>query len=138
MKVLIAALCSVLFLSIPIYGMGEQVTSIPVYLFSKEDCQSCGDSLQAYLSTLKSMYPFIEVKAYHAGEPSANEALTGLEKQLGRKMDEFPAVVIRDHMLTGEKEITEKLEALILEYQLKEGIPLFPLESPSSASPSKP
>ena len=136
MRGLLIVLCCILFLSLPIHGNAQGSSSVQVSYFSKEDCQSCGDSLQSYLSTLKSTYPFLEIKTFKADDPSTNEALAGLEKKLGRKVTEIPAVVIGDHILSGEKEITEKLETLILQYQIEGGIPSLPLELPPPDKPS--
>jgi thiol-disulfide isomerase/thioredoxin len=50
---------------------------------------------------------------------------------------ELPVVFIGDQLLSGEQEVMEKLNPLLLEYQAKGGVPLPPIEIPSIAKPSE-
>jgi thiol-disulfide isomerase/thioredoxin len=78
------------------------------------------------------MFPSIEIKSFDVGNPAYYEALSKLERRFGRPGKEFPVVLIGDDFLSGEMEIMERLNPLILEYQVKGGTPLTPLPIPSS------
>jgi thiol-disulfide isomerase/thioredoxin len=108
-------------------------STIPIYLFYAEDCPSCQAILQSYVPTLKTMYPFLDIKTFDMANPAFYEALTKLEKRFQRKADELPVVFIGDQMLFGEREVMEKLDPLIIEYQMKGSLAptLLSLEIPS-------
>lgn len=108
-------------------------STIPIYLFYAEDCPSCQAILQSYVPTLKTMYPFLDIKTFDLSNPSYYEALAKLEKKFQRKSDELPILFIGDQMLFGEREVMEKLDPLIIEYQMKGSLAptLPPLEIPS-------
>ncbi len=115
-----------------VHGMAESPTPIPIYLFYAEDCPSCGGILQGYLPGLKSMYPFLEIQTFDLSNPIHYENLIHLEKQFGRLASEIPVLFIGDQVLSGEREITEKLESLILEFQMRGAPPLPALQTTSS------
>jgi thiol-disulfide isomerase/thioredoxin len=85
------------------------------------------------------MYPFLEIKTYDIGNPSYYEALAKLEKKFDRRGEELPIIFIGDQMLSGEREVMERLDPLILEYQMQgDLIPaLPPLETTSVAETSE-
>jgi thiol-disulfide isomerase/thioredoxin len=62
-----------------------------------------------------------------------------MEKQLGRPGQELPVIVIQGQILSGEQEIMERLEPLLLDYQMKgePPIPLPPLEIATSERSSE-
>src|SRR3990172_10814922 len=97
MRVLV---CFILLL-FPFTGLAEQPSSVPAYLFYSEECVSCEGILQGYLPTLKSLYPFLDVKAYDVRNPSYYHALTQLEKKFNRRGSAFPALFIGAHMLSA-------------------------------------
>lgn len=117
----------------------QQPASIPMYIFYAEDCPSCQAILQSYVPTLKSMYPFLEIQTFDLAHPSHYEALLKLEEKFHRKADELPVLFIGDRMLFGEKEIMEKLDPLLLEYQVSGSVfpPLPPLEISSKMEVSE-
>ncbi len=115
----------------------QSPSSIQIYFFYAEDCQPCQVILQSYFPTLKSMFPSLEVKTFDVGYPAYYEALTILEKKFNRRGEEFPVVFIGDHLLSGEMEVMEKLNPLILEYQVKGGASLPPIQIPSITKPSE-
>ena len=120
--------CSVL-LCWPVYGIAqEHSSSIQIYFFYTEDCQSCQVILQSYLPTLKTTIPTLEIKTFDVSKPAYYEALTKLEKKFGRTENDLPIVFIGDRMLTGEMEIMEKLNPLLLEFQAKGGASPPPIE----------
>jgi cytochrome c biogenesis protein CcdA/thiol-disulfide isomerase/thioredoxin len=125
----------ILFL-LPIYGMAQQPSSIQIYFFYSEECQPCQIILRSYLPTLKTMFPTLEVKTFDVGNPAYYEALTKLEKKFGRTGDELPIVFVGDQMLSGEMEVMEKLNLLLLEVQAKGGGSPPPIEIPAMAKPS--
>jgi len=125
-----------LFFFWPIRGMGQSPSPIQIYFFYTEDCQPCQVILQSYLPTLKTMFPTLEVKTFNLGNPDYYEALSKLEKKFGRTGNELPIVFIGDQMLSGEMEIMEKLNPLLLEAQAKGGSSPPPIEIPSVARPS--
>ena len=125
----------ILFFS-PIYANGQPPSPIQIYFFHTEDCQPCQVILQSYLPTLKTMFPSLEVKTFNVGSPDHYEALSKLEKKFGRTGNELPIVFIGDQMLSGEMEIMEKLNPLLLEAQAKGGSSPPPIEIPSVARPS--
>jgi thiol-disulfide isomerase/thioredoxin len=83
------------------------------------------------------LYPSLELKTFDVGDPTHYEVLVNLEKQFGSMGNELPVAFIGNHLLAGEREIMEKLNPLILEYQLKGGIPLPSIEMGSSTKPSE-
>jgi glutaredoxin len=82
------------------------------------------------------MFPSLEVKTFNVGSPDHYETLSKLEKKFGRSGNELPIVFIGDQMLSGEMEIMEKLNPLLLEAQAKGGSSPPPIEIPSVARPS--
>jgi MFS family permease len=112
---------------------------IQAYVFYAEDCPACGGILQGYLPTLKTRYPFLEIKTFDIATPSYYEALMKLEKQFGRKGTELPILFIGDQMLVGQQELMEKLDPLIMEYQLRGDVipPLPSIEILPMAEPSR-
>ncbi len=110
-----------------------------IYYFYAQDCEPCKTILQGYLPTLKPIYPFLEVKTFDVGNSLYYEALSKLENRFGKKESDLPVLVIGNHLLSGEREVMEKLDPLILEYQAKGGIPAPPIEIPSAMAsrPSK-
>ncbi|MBM4341198.1 MAG: hypothetical protein FJ110_16840 [Deltaproteobacteria bacterium] len=116
-------------------GEGLSQTPSPsnqIYFFYAQDCQPCQTILQSYLPTLKPMYPSIEIKTFDIGNPVYFEALSKLETRFGKKEAELPVLIIGDHLLSGEREVMEKLTPLIIEYQAKGEFPTPPLEIPSA------
>jgi len=98
-----------------------------MFIFYAEDCPNCQAILQSYVPTLKSMYPFLEIKTFDLANPTYYEALAKLEKKFNRRGNELPVIFIGDQMLSGEREVIERLDPLILEYQMKgELIPRLP------------
>jgi thiol-disulfide isomerase/thioredoxin len=134
-KLFISFFIFILF-SFPAYGIAQPPSSIQIYFFYTEDCQSCQVILQSYLPTLKTMVPTLEVKAFDIGNPAYYEALTKLEKKFGRTGSELPVILVGDQILSGEMEIMEKLNPLLLEAQAKGGVSPPPIEIPSIAKPS--
>ena len=135
-KLFLAVYTFILF-SLPICGISQPSSSIQIYCFYTEDCQSCGGILQGYLPGLKSMYPSLEIQTFNIGNPAFYEALIRLEKEFGRKGHEIPVIFIGDQMLSGETEIMERLDPLILEYQIKRAPPLPPLQTLAAIKPSQ-
>ncbi len=111
-------------------------SSIRIYFFYTEDCQSCQVILQSYLPALKTMVPTLEVKTFDVSQPAYYEALTKLEKRFGPTGNELPVVFIGNQMLSGEMAIMEKLNPLLLEAQAKGGVSPPPIEISSMAEPS--
>ena len=98
-----------------------------MYIFYANDCPNCQAILQSYVPTLKSMYPFLEIKTFDLANPTYYEALAKLEKKFNQRGNELPVIFIGDQMLSGEREVIERLDPLILEYQMKgELIPRLP------------
>ena len=119
-----------------IEGKAQPPSSIQIYFFYAEDCQPCQTILQSYLPTLKTMFPSLETKTFDIGNPAYYDALTKLESKFSRSGNELPVIFIGDQMLSGEMEIMEKLNPLLLEAQAKGGASLPPVEIPSMAKPS--
>ncbi len=136
-KKLFTSLFIFVLLSLPTYGIAQPPSSIQIYFFYAEDCQPCQVILQSYLPSLKSMFPALEIKTFDVGNPANYEALATLEKNFKRRGEELPIVFIGDRLLSGEMEIMEKLNPLILEYQVKGGATLPSIETPSIAKPSQ-
>jgi len=119
MKKWTIALCCILLLSFSAPGEGQQTTSVQMYIFYAEDCPNCQAILHSYVPTLKSMYPFLEIKTFDLANPAYYEALAKLEQKYNRRGSELPIIFIGDQMLSGEREVMERLDPLILEYQMK-------------------
>ena len=113
----------------------QHTSAIQMYLFYAEDCPGCQAVLQSYVPTLQSMYPFLEIKTFDLANPAYYEALAKLEQKYNRRGSELPVIFIGDQMLSGEREVMERLDPLILEYQLKGDLapPLPPVEVTSVA-----
>jgi thiol-disulfide isomerase/thioredoxin len=124
---LLASFLLLLFFSSLVYSQ-EQSSAIQIYFFYSKDSQSSQAILETYLPSLQSDFPFLEVKTFDLGKPSNYEALTALEKKFNRRAESLPAVFIGEHLLSGEMEVMEKLNPLILEYQMKGGASLPPIE----------
>jgi len=137
MRYLIIVLLCFVFLSAPILGEAQTPSPIQIYLFHIQECPACGGILQGYLPDLQSRYPFLEVNTFDVENASYYEALVRLEQNMGRAGSEFPVLFIGDQLLSGETEIKEKLEPLILEFQLRGPVPLPPVEMASSARASE-
>jgi thiol-disulfide isomerase/thioredoxin len=137
-KLLVALLCLPILLLAPIVK-AQQPPTIPMYIFYADDCPNCQAILQSYVPTLKSQYPFLEIKTFELGNPSYYEALSKLEAKFNRRGNELPVIFIGDQILSGDQEIMEKLDPLILEYQLKgDLVPRLPaIEIPSTAEVSQ-
>jgi len=137
MKKLVTIMMVIVVLSFAIHGNGQHSSSIQIYFFYAEDCQPCQVILQSYFPTLKTMFPSLEIKTFDVGNPAYYEALGNLEKRFNRRGEELPVVFIGDHLLSGEMEIMEKLNPLLLEYQVKGGASLPPIQIPSTTKPSE-
>jgi cytochrome c biogenesis protein CcdA/glutaredoxin len=107
------------FLFFSIQTQAQQSSPLPMYLFYAEDCPGCQAILQSYVPTLQSMYPFLEIKTFDLANPAYYEALAKLETKFNRRGNELPVIFIGDQMLSGEREVMERLDPLILEYQMK-------------------
>jgi thiol-disulfide isomerase/thioredoxin len=135
-KKLFISLYILSILSFPIYIPAQTPSSIQIYFFYSDDCQPCQVILQSYLPTLKTMFPTLEVKTFDVGNSVYYEALTKLENKFGRTGEELPIVFVGDQMLSGEMEVMEKLNPLLLEAQAKGGARPPPIEIPAMAKPS--
>lgn len=137
-KGLVAVLLLSVLLPLPVRLEAQQPSDMKIYFFYAEDCQACGGILQGYLPGLKTTYPFLDVQAFDVRNPAFYEALVRLEKQFGLSGSELPVLLIGEQMLSGEQQIMERLEPLILEYQVRGAPPLPPLQTAAStASPSE-
>lgn len=130
-RLIIFFYCIVLVLS-SLNGYGQQAPSLRIFVFHAEECDSCESALQGYLSMLRSTYSFLEIEILDVRNPSVREFLGALEKKSGRKGDDLPVVFVEDHILSGEREIMDKLELYILEYQIRKGLTQPPLGFPGS------
>lgn len=110
-----------------------------MYIFYANDCPNCQAILQNYVPTLKSQYPLLDIKTFEIGDSSNYEALAKLEKRFNRRGQELPVIFIGDQMLSGDQEIMEKLDPLILDYQMKGDLApsLPPIEIASVAKASE-
>ena len=136
LKKLFISLYILILLSLPIYTVAQSPSSIQIYFFYAEDCQPCQTILQSYLPTMKTMVPTLEVKTFDVGNPAYYEALAKLEKKFGRPGSQLPVVFVGDQMLSGEMDIMEKLNPLLLEIQAKGGSSPPPIGIPSLSKPS--
>lgn len=112
-------------------------SSIDLYLFHSEDCSKCQSIIPSLSSRIEAMYPSVRVLLFDLKEPKNYEALRRFEKAIGRKGDELPFAVIGDRLLSGEKEITESLDPVILEFLIK-GTPAVSektIETPTYKTP---
>lgn len=105
-----------------------------IYFFYAQDCEPCQTILQNYLPTLKPMYPFLEIKIYDIGNPAYYEALSKLENRFGKKESGLPVLLVGEHLLSGEREVMERLDVLLSEYQVKGGIPTPTVDIPSTVA----
>jgi cytochrome c biogenesis protein CcdA/glutaredoxin-related protein len=129
--------CLLVFL--PSGAPTQQAPTIPMYVFYATDCGNCQAILQSYVPTLKSQYPFLDIKTFELGDPLNYGALAKLEKKFNKRGQELPVIFIGDQMLSGDQEIMGKLDPLILEYQMMGGLvpSLAPLEIASAGKVSE-
>jgi cytochrome c biogenesis protein CcdA/glutaredoxin len=120
-------------------AQAQPSSPIPIYLFYAEECPNCQAILQSYVPTLQAVYPFLEIKTFDLANPAYYEALAKLEQKFNRRGNELPVIFIGDQMLSGEREVMERLDPLILEYQMRgELIPsLAPVEIRSAGVASE-
>ena len=139
MPKLFAALLYLLIVLVVPVAKAQQPPAIPIYIFYADDCPNCQAILQSYVPTLKSQYPFLDIKTFELGDTSNYEALAKLEKRFNRRGQELPVIFIGDQMLSGDQEVMEKLDPLILEYQMMGGVvpSLPPLETASAGKASE-
>jgi thiol-disulfide isomerase/thioredoxin len=130
---------TLLLFLLPFVARAQQSPTIPMYIFYANDCPNCQAILQSYVPTLKSQYPFLDIKTFEIGDSSNYEALAKLENKFNRRGQELPVIFIGDQMLSGDQEIMEKLDPLILEYQMRGGLvpSLPPIEIASVAKASE-
>jgi thiol-disulfide isomerase/thioredoxin len=83
------------------------------------------------------MVSTLEVKTFDVGNPAYYEALAKLEKKFGRSGSQLPVVFVGDQMLSGEMEVMEKLNPLLLEVQAKGSASPPPIEIPTMAKSSQ-
>ena len=104
MKKLKVILCTIGLLFLFVRGEAQQPpTTIQMYIFFADDCPNCHAILQGYVPTLKSMYPFLEIKTFDLANPTYYEALAKIEKKFNRRGNELPVIFIGDQMLSGER-----------------------------------
>jgi len=117
----------------------QQPSSLPMYIFYADDCPNCHAILESYVPTLKSQYPFLDIKTFEISNPSYYEALAKLEAKFHRRGSELPVIFIGDQVLSGDQEIMERLDPLIVEYQMKGDLvpPLPPIEIASTSEVSQ-
>jgi hypothetical protein len=127
--------CCVVYVLFSIHGSAQQMPSLRVVVFHGEECDSCGGSLEGYLSALRVTYPFLEIETFDVRNPSGREQLDRLEKRFSRKGNELPVAFVEDHVLSGEKEIREELEILVLDHQIRQGLFQHPLGIPATDKP---
>ena len=135
MRRLMIFVCCVVFILFSIDGSAQQMPSLRVVVFHGEECDSCGGILEGYLSALRVTYPFLEIETFDVRNPSGREQLDRLEKRFSRKGNELPVAFVEDHVLSGEKEIREELEILVLEHQIRQGLSQHPLGFPATDKP---
>ena len=116
--------------------LSREMKKIDLYLFHSEGCGICQSIIAGLTERLEEMYPSLKIILLDLKEPKNYEALCNFERRLGRRGEELPFAVIGNHLLTGEMEITERLDPIILEYLLKELTRPIP-ESKGYENPSK-
>ena len=117
-KRIVLLFCAFFFL-LPSHSNAQHPSPVEIYVFQGEDCPSCGGDLEGYLQGLKSMYPFVQIHSFDVADPSHEELLARFKRQFGWSGSELPAAFIGDQMLCGEQQILERLDLLIVEYQIR-------------------
>jgi cytochrome c biogenesis protein CcdA len=97
----------------------DQETKINLYFFYSEDCSICQSMVPGLKKKLEAMYPAINVILLDLKETKNYEILRAFERRTGRRGEELPFVGIGNHLLSGEKELEEKLDPIILECLLR-------------------
>jgi len=98
----------------------EGIRRIDLYLFHSEECETCRSILPGLTEKLEAMYPSLAIKLLDLKDPGNYETLRYLERRLGKRGEELPFAVIGNHLLSGAREVTERLDLIVLEYLLKE------------------
>jgi len=92
---------------------------ISLYLFHSEDCSICKSIVPGLKKRLEAMYPSLNVILLDLKETKNYETLRTFEQRIGRRGEELPFAVIGNYLLSGEKELEEKLDPIILESLLR-------------------
>jgi cytochrome c biogenesis protein CcdA len=103
-----------------VQNLSEGIKKIDLYLFHSEECKTCRSILPGLTEKLEAMYPSLAIKLLDLKDPGSYETLRDLERRLGKRGEELPFAVIGSHFLSGAREVTERLDLIVLEYLLKE------------------
>ena len=103
-----------------VQNLSEGIRGIDLYLFHSEECKTCRSILPGLTEKLEAMYPSLAIKLLDLKDPGNYETLRYLERRLGKRGEELPFAVIGNHLLSGAREVTERLDLIVLEYLLKE------------------
>jgi glutaredoxin len=100
-----------------------------VLFYSGESEVSMG-IIEGTLPTLKDVYP-IDVRLYDVDVSQNYALLLALEERYGQKERELPIIFVGDEVISGEEEISERLESTIAQYEASGGsefpdVPQFP------------
>ena len=115
-----------IFLLLPALLWGEEplrfhqgTKNIDLYLFYSDDCSTCQSVVPGLKRRLEAMYPSVNIILLDLKETKNYEILRIFEQRTGRRGEELPFVGIGNHLLSGEKEIEQKLDPIILECLLR-------------------
>jgi len=100
--------------------LSQEMEKINLYLFHSDECRSCQSIIRGLTERLETMYPSLKAILLDLKEPKNYEALCNFERRLGRRGEELPLAVLGNHLLTGEREIADRVDPAILEYLLRE------------------
>lgn len=103
-----------------VQNLSEGIKKIDLYLFHSEECKTCRSILPGLTERLEAMYPALAIKPLDLKDAGNYETLRDFERKLGKRGEELPFAVIGSHLLSGEREIMERLDPIVLEYLLKE------------------
>ena len=90
--------------------------NITINFFYSPECSGCHWVLDEHIPYLKEKFPgLVTINYFNIADKENFEKMNLLSKKLGAKGGVIPRVIIDDYVLTGKKEIKEKLETLIEE-----------------------
>jgi thiol-disulfide isomerase/thioredoxin len=90
-----------------------------VYYFYGEECPHCHE-IMPFIDNLTAKYPDVEFRKLETWHNQTNQKLSvNMNTRLAIRQAGVPEIIVGDVALIGSKEISDKLEAVILEQKKK-------------------
>jgi len=112
---IIVSFVCVFLLILPQAEKTPDPSTTTVYFFYGEECSHC-HTIMPFIMSLKQKYPDVDLQVLETWHNQTNQELyVSLNRGLGLKNIGVPEVIIGTIVLVGDREISDKLESVILE-----------------------